>query len=53
MRLLNVKFNEDINYSPFIDELDRFDEFDIDMISKDYDKKYETKNKIKNVDEVL
>jgi len=53
MRLLDVKFNEDINYSPFIDEFDRFDEFDIDMISKDYDDKYVAKNKTKNIDEKL
>jgi hypothetical protein len=53
MRLLNVRFNEDVNYSPFIDEFDRFDEFDIDMISKDYERKIESKNNEKNIDEIM
>ena len=52
MRLLDVKFNEDYSYGPFVDEFDRFDEFDIEVITKDYDYKSELKNKIKNIDEV-
>jgi hypothetical protein len=52
MRLLNVKINDDYNYDPFVDEFDRFDEFDIEVITKDYDYKRELKNNIKNIDEV-
>jgi hypothetical protein len=51
MRLLNESFNEDINFTSFIDELDRFDEIDIDMISKEYEIKFESKINIKNIDE--
>ena len=51
MRLLDAKFNEDINCKPFIDEFDRFDEFDIEVITKEYDYKNEIKNKIKDIDE--
>jgi len=52
MRLLKVKINDDYNYGPFIDEFDRFDEFDIEVITKEYDYKYESKNRIKNIEEV-
>ena len=52
MRLLDVKFNDDYNYSPVIDEFDRFDEFDIEFITKDYDYKNNSKNKIKYIDEI-
>lgn len=51
MRLLNERFNEEFNFSSFIDELDRFDEIDIDMISKEYEIKFESRIKIKNLDE--
>ena len=43
MRLLNERFNEEINFTSFIDEFDRFDEIDIDMISKEYEIKFESK----------
>ncbi|NNK84313.1 MAG: hypothetical protein HKO91_02020 [Desulfobacterales bacterium] len=52
MRLLNVRFTEDYNYGPFIDEFDRFDEFDIEVITKEYDYKYEPKKNIKDIDEI-
>jgi hypothetical protein len=52
MRLLNESFNEEINFSSFIDEFDRFDEIDIDIISKEYERKFESRVKIKNLDEV-
>ena len=51
MRLLNESFNEEFNFSSFIDELDRFDKIDIDMISKEYEIKFESRIKIKNLDE--
>jgi len=51
MRLLNESFNEEFNFSHFIDELDRFDEIDIDMISREYEIKFESKVNIKNIDE--
>ena len=44
MRLLNENFNDEVGYRSFIDEFDRFDEFDIECISKDYDERL-----IKNV----
>lgn len=44
MRLLNENFNEEVGYRSFIDELDRFDEFDLECISRDYDERL-----IKNV----
>lgn len=53
MRLSKVNFNEEINFSSFIDELDRFDEFDIDVLSRHYDQKYESKNKIKDIEETV
>ncbi len=52
MRLIDVRYNEDINYSPFIDEFDRFEEFDIEVMSKDYDYRIPPKNKIKDIDEM-
>ncbi len=51
MRLLNENFNEEFNFSHFIDEFDRFDEIDIDMISKEYEIKFESKINVKNLDE--
>ena len=51
MRLLNENFNEEFNFSHFIDEFDRFDEIDIDMISKEYEIKFESKINLKNLDE--
>ena len=37
MKLLNQNFNDDVGYRSFIDELDMFDEFDLECISRDYD----------------
>jgi len=51
MRLLNENFNEEFNFSHFIEEFDRFDEIDIDMISKEYELKFESRINIKNIDE--
>jgi len=51
MRLLDVKFNDDYNYGPFVDEFDRFDEFDIEVITKEYDYKNISNNNIKDIDE--
>ena len=53
MRLLNERFNDEFNFSSFIDEFDRFDEFDIEMISKEYEKKFELKNNIIDIDEII
>ena len=53
MKLLNERFNDEINIGSFIDEFDRYDEFDIDMISRDYDIKLAPKNIVKDVDEIL
>lgn len=44
MRLLNENLNDEVGYRSFIDELDRFDEFDLECISRDYDERL-----IKNV----
>ena len=44
MKLLNENFNDEVGYRSFIDEFDSFDEFDIEYISKDYDRRL-----IKNV----
>ncbi len=51
MRLLNENFNEEFSFTSFIDELDRFDEIDIEMISKEYEIKFESRVNIKNLDE--
>ena len=53
MRLLNERFNDEIIVGSFIDEFDRYDQFDIDMISREYDIKAEPKNIVKDVDEIL
>ncbi|MCG6910301.1 MAG: hypothetical protein LJE94_09290 [Deltaproteobacteria bacterium] len=37
MKLLNENFNYDVDCKSFIDELDSFDEFDIEYISRDFD----------------
>ena len=51
MRLLNESITEGFNFSSFIDEFDRFDEIDIDIISREYERKYESKINVKNLDE--
>ena len=53
MILLNERFNDDIDMGSFIDEFDRYDEFDIDLISREYDLKSMPKNIVKDVDEIL
>ena len=52
MRLFNENFNKEFIFSSFIDEFDRYDEIDIDMISKEYEIKFEPRINIKNLDEV-
>jgi hypothetical protein len=39
MNLLNENISDEVGYRSFIDELDSFDEFDIECISKDYDER--------------
>ena len=39
MKLLNERFNDEVICNSFIDEFDRFDEFDLEWISKDYDER--------------
>ena len=39
MNLLHETFNDEVGCRSFIDELDRFDEFDIECISRDFDEK--------------
>ena len=39
MNLINENFNDEVGHRSFIDELDSFDEFDIECISKDYDER--------------
>ncbi len=53
MRLLHETFSEDFNVGPFIDEFDRFDEFDLEIISRDYEKNFILKNNIKDIDDNL
>ena len=53
MNLLYENFNDDVGYRSFIDELDSFDEFDIECISKEFD---ETKMRsviMKDIDEAF
>ena len=53
MRLLNENFNYDLNVDSFIDELDKFDEFDLEIISRDYEQSFKSKNEIKYIDDNL
>ena len=53
MKLLNERFNDAFNCNSFIDELDSFDEFDLECISKDYDERNKYKFIIKDVDEIF
>ena len=53
MRLLNETFNDDFNLDSFIDEFDRFDEFDLEIISRDYEQNLQAKNDIKNIDDKM
>lgn len=39
MKLLNENFNDEVGYRSFVDEFDRFDEFDIECISRDYNER--------------
>jgi len=39
MKLLSERFNDEVICNSFIDEFDRFDEFDLEWISKDYDER--------------
>jgi hypothetical protein len=51
MRLLDNSFSYDLNVDSFIDEFDRFDEFDLELISRDYHESFKEKNEIKYIDE--
>ena len=53
MRLLNEDFNDEVGYRSFIDEFDRFDEFDIECISKDYDERLIKNVAIKDFDAAI
>ena len=53
MRLLDDNFNDDLYSESFIDEFDRFDEFDIEIISRDYEANYELKNDVKFIDQKI
>ena len=53
MRLLNENFNDEVGYRSFIDEFDRFDEFDIECISKDYDERLIKNVEIKDFDAAI
>ena len=53
MRLLNENFNDEVGYRSFIDEFDRFDEFDIECISKDYDERLIKNVAIKDFDAAI
>jgi hypothetical protein len=53
MRLLNETFNDDFNVGPFIDEFDAFEEFDIEIISRDYEKNFRLKNNTKDIDDKI
>jgi hypothetical protein len=50
MRLLNENLNEEVGYRSFIDELDRFDEFDLECISRDYDHRITNSVVVKDFD---
>jgi len=39
MNLISENFNDEVGHRSFIDELDSFDEFDVECISKDYDER--------------
>ena len=53
MRLLNETFNDDFIVGSFIDEFDRFEEFDIEVISRDYEKNFKLINITKDIDDKL
>jgi len=53
MNLLNENLNYEIEFRFFIDELDRFDEFDLECISRDYDERTVSNFVMKDVDETF
>lgn len=53
MKLLNQNFNDDVGYRSFIDELDNFDEFDLECISRDYDERLNKNVVTKDFDTVI
>lgn len=53
MRLLNENFNDEVGYKSFIDELDIFDEFDLECISKDYDERLINNGVTKDFDTIF
>jgi hypothetical protein len=53
MKLLNENFNDEVGYKSFIDELDSFDEFDLECISKDYDERLLNNGVTKDFDPIF
>jgi len=53
MNLLHESFNDDVNCNSYLDELDSFDEFDLECISQDYDGSTRYKYIIKDVEEIF
>jgi len=53
MNLLNENLNYEVEFRFFIDELDRFDEFDLECISRDYDERTVSNFVMKDVDETF
>ena len=51
MKNLDNSFSYDLNVDSFIDEFDKFDEFDLEIITRDYDYSLREKNEIKYIDE--
>ena len=53
MNVLSERLNEEVGCNSYIDELDRFDEFDLEHISKDYDGNNRYKFIMKDVEEIV
>ncbi len=53
MNLLNENLNYEVEFRFFIDELDRFDEFDLECISRDYDERTISNFVMKDIDETF
>ena len=53
MNVLNESLNDDFDCNSYLDELDIFDEFDLECISKDYDGKERYKFIVQDVEEII
>jgi hypothetical protein len=51
MRLLNETLNDDFNVGSFIDEFEGFEEFDIEILSRDYEKNFILRSNVKELDD--